>query len=685
MSISIRSILNLLIFVLLARYAQGQTTWHVDENCAPPGTGTEVDPFCTIQDGVNASFDGDTVLVGPGTYIGAGNRDISLFGKRITVKSTNGPSLTVMDIEGSPSAIHGGFFLNNGETQDTVIEGFTITNGYLVGDTGGSGFGGGAGGGGGAAIFIRESSPTIRDCILKNNTAASIGAPFPADGRGGAVYVDENSQVIFEHCIIANNVAERGGGLHGSSSSQVTIRNCLVIGNVSDENNFGGGMNAGRYATIVNTTVAYNTSGGPAGGLSVGRGSLITNCTIWGNQAAFGGDQVTISDSQAHLDPVLIEYNNIEGGLAGIAGDDNRFIWGSGNIDAHPLFVDPENEDFRLLHGSPCVDAADNLAVPEGVSTDLDGDPRFLDDPTTPDTGNPDPDDPKLPIVDMGPYEYDPDDCNNNDIPDTDDLANGTSIDCDENAIPDDCELDCNNNGQVDACDVTQGLSDDCNGNLIPDECELDCNDNGQQDDCDITDGVSDDCDANGVPDECDPDCNDNGAPDACDIADGFSHDCDDDNIPDECDPGPPIIEQPADAEVQAGDFVIFSVQADGVVLFYQWRKDGVDLIDTDRIVGTMSPGLFIFDVRPLDAGAYDCVVTDLFGPICTTSEAAALTVLTDCPADFDGNGAVGPFDLAILLGNWGPNPNHPADLDADGTVGPPDLALLLGNWGPCE
>jgi len=40
---------------------------------------------------------------------------------------------------------------------------------------------------------------------------------------------------------------------------------------------------------------------------------------------------------------------------------------------------------------------------------------------------------------------------------------------------------------------------------------------------------------------------------------------------------------------------------------------------------------------------------------------------------------------LAILLGNWGPNPNHPADLDADGTVGPPDLALLLGHWGPCE
>lgn len=55
------------------------------------------------------------------------------------------------------------------------------------------------------------------------------------------------------------------------------------------------------------------------------------------------------------------------------------------------------------------------------------------------------------------------------------------------------------------------------------------------------------------------------------------------------------------------------------------------------------------------------------------------------CLADIDGDGGVGPFDLALLLGNWGPNPGHPADLDHDGAVGPFDLALLLGNWGPCS
>ncbi|MCH7996081.1 MAG: hypothetical protein IIB57_16770 [Planctomycetes bacterium] len=57
----------------------------------------------------------------------------------------------------------------------------------------------------------------------------------------------------------------------------------------------------------------------------------------------------------------------------------------------------------------------------------------------------------------------------------------------------------------------------------------------------------------------------------------------------------------------------------------------------------------------------------------------------TCCPADLDGDGAVGPADLAELLGSWGPCPDCPADLDGNGQVGPFDLALLLGNWGPCS
>ncbi len=65
---------------------------------------------------------------------------------------------------------------------------------------------------------------------------------------------------------------------------------------------------------------------------------------------------------------------------------------------------------------------------------------------------------------------------------------------------------DCNNNGVPDSVDISTGTSQDCNGNGVPDECDLD-------------DGTSGDCDGNGVPDECDPDCNANAVVDACEIA----------------------------------------------------------------------------------------------------------------------------------------------------------------------
>ena len=56
-----------------------------------------------------------------------------------------------------------------------------------------------------------------------------------------------------------------------------------------------------------------------------------------------------------------------------------------------------------------------------------------------------------------------------------------------------------------------------------------------------------------------------------------------------------------------------------------------------------------------------------------------------NCPEDLDGSGDVGAFDLALLLGTWGPCEACPADLNGDGQVGAFDLALLLGAWGPCE
>ncbi len=54
------------------------------------------------------------------------------------------------------------------------------------------------------------------------------------------------------------------------------------------------------------------------------------------------------------------------------------------------------------------------------------------------------------------------------------------------------------------------------------------------------------------------------------------------------------------------------------------------------------------------------------------------------CPQDLDGDGSVGPFDLALLLGNWGPCEGCPADFNGDDVVNAADLAQVLGAWGMC-
>jgi len=137
-----------------------------------------------------------------------------------------------------------------------------------------------------------------------------------------------------------------------------------------------------------------------------------------------------------------------------------------------------------------------------------------------------------------------PVDCNDNGVPDDQDIAEGTSQDCNNNGIPDECDIengssdDCNENGVPDACDVAFGTSEDCNGNEVPDECETlaDCNGNMVPDQCDIASGFSEDCNENGLPDECESDCNDNGIPDDCDVDSGFSEDCNGNSVPDVCD-----------------------------------------------------------------------------------------------------------------------------------------------------
>jgi len=161
-------------------------------------------------------------------------------------------------------------------------------------------------------------------------------------------------------------------------------------------------------------------------------------------------------------------------------------------------------------------------------------------------------------------------DCNDNGVPDLDDIAGVTSDDCDGNKIPDECDpdVDCNGNEVQDICDIAGGTSNDCDDDDVPDECQIDTNQvvdctkppNGV--DCSegpffcIT-GCDDDCNDNGIIDTCDivecagafpecDDCNLTGVPDTCEVASstgcatgicvtGCSADDNEDCVPDEC------------------------------------------------------------------------------------------------------------------------------------------------------
>jgi hypothetical protein len=148
----------------------------------------------------------------------------------------------------------------------------------------------------------------------------------------------------------------------------------------------------------------------------------LTNCIVWDNSAALGPQIAVLGGESAEL---TVSYNNVAGGEEAVyVAAGSTLVWGPGNIDADPLFVDPdgpdndpntwEDNDYRLSPGAPCIDAGCNCGVSpdvadldgdgdtdEYVPFDLDGEGRFFDDPDTPDTGSGLP-----PIVDMGAYEF---------------------------------------------------------------------------------------------------------------------------------------------------------------------------------------------------------------------------------------------------------------------------------------
>jgi parallel beta-helix repeat protein/predicted outer membrane repeat protein len=238
-----------------------------------PGGGALAAPLRTIGYGLGAVDEGDTVEVMPGTYSGLGNRDLDFDGKAVVLRSGGGARSVTIDCQ----AVSQFAYIEDGEGADTVIDGFTITNGYAEFD--------------GGAIFCDGTSPTIRNCTFSNGHA---------DYMAGAICFDLSSAVLIGCTFTGNTSDEEGAVLHFTESTP-TLVDCTFSGNASE---FDGGAiyGLGSSVTLTNCTFSDNSAVRNGGALYSEQGSaIVTGCTFSGNSSGEDGGAIWYDE----LSPIL--------------------------------------------------------------------------------------------------------------------------------------------------------------------------------------------------------------------------------------------------------------------------------------------------------------------------------------------------------------------------------------------
>lgn len=395
-----RSVMMLVLLVAFAavvplHHAWGQTVINV------PGDAP------TIQAAIDAAAPGDMVLVVPGTYF----ENINFRGKAITVESSQGPDVTILDGSSAGSVVT----FSSGEGLASVLRGFTVQRGNSSSDGGG--------------VRIVSSSPTIQGNAITNNRACGGGGGIDADfssariegnvitnnGQsascsggvgGGGVGIGGAGQVQLINNVIADNSwsSFSGGGITLWAAGSPTIRGNVIRNNSAY--NQGGGMwiiNQSDASIVQNLIVGNRAQRG--GGIywlvpSGARGPLLVNNTIADNDGEGSGIFASGFDAQSKLynnivvgspgqpavvcdqfydptPPILIANDVFSPAAVPYGGTCGDLTGTNGNQSADPLFVDPVAVDYHLTSTSPAIDAGDTSA-PELPAMDFDGDPRVV-------------------------------------------------------------------------------------------------------------------------------------------------------------------------------------------------------------------------------------------------------------------------------------------------------------------
>jgi len=334
--------------------------------------------FDSIQAGIDASEDGDTVLVPPGEYV----ENINFEGKAISViGNPEEPGEVIINGNGENSVV----IFESGEGENSVLRGFTVTNGQKD-----------IGGGGIRCAGRNGTSPTLEDLIIVDNSTQT---------NGGGIYIWRGAPII-SRCLIAENNAMNGAGFTFMTSAPI-LSEVVICDNVA--RNVGGGFysDAGMF-NFNNVLIANNRADGGGGAAYIHftnvNGGLMENVTIVGNNAGnnFGTISVVMSEeggqvlltllncivhsneepeffvmgwNDQNMASLRIAYSNIENGQESIERR-NEFVnleWGEGNIDENPLFADPDNGDYHLTEDSPCIDTGDpdSPEDPDGTRADM--------------------------------------------------------------------------------------------------------------------------------------------------------------------------------------------------------------------------------------------------------------------------------------------------------------------------